>query len=82
MHAFIIHVNIFYIYIHNVCALHIYCVYTNTHTCMFVFKKNVVHILNACIYNTCKYVLCMCVYIMCIYELYFGCDLIVARHSL
>ncbi len=63
MHAFIIHVNIFYIYI--MCVHCILCIIVYTHICMFVFKKNVVHILNACIYNTCKYVLC--IYCMCVY---------------
>ncbi len=34
--------------VHNVCMVYIQY---NSHTSMFIFKINVVHILNACIYN-------------------------------
>ncbi len=38
-----------------VCAVYIYYVYINTHTCMYIIKKNVMFTYDMCIYNI-KYI--------------------------
>ncbi len=30
--------------LHNVCTVYIYYVYINIHTCMYIFKKNMLHL--------------------------------------
>ncbi len=68
-----------FFYIVCVCTVYIYYVYINTHTCMFIFKKNMLRLYIKYIYtlyqlykyihlNTCKYFqnrccMCVCLYI-------------------
>ncbi len=65
--------NKHFVYIMCVCTVYIYCVYINTHTCMYKFQNNfyfyILHIffynINYMNINTCKYF--QYIYFMCVY---------------